>query len=108
MRELENYIEHAVLLSNSDTIEILHLPPSLYVREAKAEKKGRGKLSSVVEAQERSLIINTLEAKGEIKPKPRKCWELPNESFSIKLPSWESIQHFSVKRIKTPKKNNRL
>jgi Nif-specific regulatory protein len=64
VRELENCIERAVLLSNSDTIEISHLPPSLHVRETKTEKKESGKLSSVVEAQERSLIIDTLEATG--------------------------------------------
>ena len=64
MRELENCIERAVLLSNSDTIEIAHLPPSLHVTETKPEKKERGKLSSVVEAQERALIIDTLEATG--------------------------------------------
>jgi len=64
VRELENCIERAVLLSSGDTIEISHLPPSLHVREAKVEKKERGKLSSIVEAQERSLIIDTLEAAG--------------------------------------------
>ena len=64
VRELENCIERAVLLSNSDTIEIAHLPPSLHVTETKQEKKERGKLSSVVEAQERALIIDTLEATG--------------------------------------------
>jgi Nif-specific regulatory protein len=34
------------------------------VNETKADKKEHGKLSSVVEAQERSLIIDTLEATG--------------------------------------------
>ncbi|MBN1471020.1 MAG: sigma 54-interacting transcriptional regulator [Syntrophaceae bacterium] len=62
VRELENCIERAILLCNGDTIEIAHLPPSLHVREAKTEKKERGKLSSIVEAQERALIIDTLEA----------------------------------------------
>jgi Nif-specific regulatory protein len=36
----------------------------LHVRETKVEKKDHSKLSSVVEAQERSLIIDTLEATG--------------------------------------------
>ena len=64
VRELENCIERAVLLSNTDTIDCVHLPPSLHVRETKVEKKEHSKLSSVVEAQERSLIIDTLEATG--------------------------------------------
>jgi Nif-specific regulatory protein len=64
VRELENCIERAVLLSNTDTIDTFHLPPSLHVKETKVEKKDNNKLSSVVEAQERSLIIDTLEATG--------------------------------------------
>ncbi|MDD5525466.1 MAG: helix-turn-helix domain-containing protein, partial [Smithella sp.] len=64
VRELENCIERAVLLSRTDTIDCAHLPPSLQVKESKAEKKEHSKLSSVVEAQERSLIIDTLEATG--------------------------------------------
>jgi Nif-specific regulatory protein len=64
VRELENCIERAVLLSNTDTIDCVHLPPSLHVGKNKVEKKEHGKLSSVVQAQERSLIIDTLEATG--------------------------------------------
>ncbi|MGD0020999.1 MAG: sigma 54-interacting transcriptional regulator [Smithellaceae bacterium] len=64
VRELENCIERAVLLSNTDTIECMHLPPSLQLREKDLDKKDRGKLSSAVEAQERSLIINALEEAG--------------------------------------------
>jgi Nif-specific regulatory protein len=64
VRELENCIERAVLLSNTDTIDSFHLPPSLHVRETKVEKKDHSKLASVVEAQERSLIIDTLEVTG--------------------------------------------
>lgn len=65
VRELENCIERAVLLSSGNTIECSHLPPSLQVIETKVEKKEEyNKLSSVVEAQERSLIIDTLEATG--------------------------------------------
>ena len=64
VRELENCIERAVLLCNTDTVDCQHLPPSLQVREKKVEKIENSKLSSVVKAQERSLIINTLEATG--------------------------------------------
>jgi Nif-specific regulatory protein len=64
VRELENCIERAVLLSKTDTIDVANLPPSLHVNETKTEKKEHGKLSSAVEAQERSLIIDTLEATG--------------------------------------------
>jgi Nif-specific regulatory protein len=64
VRELENCIERAVLLCNTDTVDCQHLPPSLQAKEKKVEKLEHGKLSSVVKAQERSLIIDTLEATG--------------------------------------------
>jgi Nif-specific regulatory protein len=64
VRELENCIERAVLLSKTDTIECMHLPPSLQLREKELDRKERSKLSSVVEAQERSLIIDALEETG--------------------------------------------
>jgi Nif-specific regulatory protein len=53
-----------VLLCNTDTIDCQHLPPSLQAKEKKTETAHHGKLSSVVKAQERSLIIDTLEATG--------------------------------------------
>jgi len=65
VRELENCIERAILLTNSDTIDIIHLPPSLQVRGGlNGGKKDSGKLSSLVEAQERALIIDMLETTG--------------------------------------------
>lgn len=64
VRELENCIERAVLLSKTDTIDCQHLPPSLQIKEKDIEKKDKSKLSSVVEAQERTLIIEALEETG--------------------------------------------
>ena len=64
VRELENCIERAVLLTKTDTIDCAHLPPSLQIREGELAKKERSKLSFVVEAQERALIIDALEETG--------------------------------------------
>lgn len=61
VRELENCIERAVLLSKADHIDCQHLPPSLQIQEKEVDKKDKSKLSSVVEAQERALIIEALE-----------------------------------------------
>jgi Nif-specific regulatory protein len=61
VRELENCIERAVLLTNTNTVDIIHLPPSLQVKGTNGDKKDTGKLSSLVEAQERALIIDMLE-----------------------------------------------
>jgi len=64
VRELENCIERAVLLSKTDMIDTVHLPPSLQVREKELDRKERSKLSSVVEAEERSLIMDALQESG--------------------------------------------
>jgi Nif-specific regulatory protein len=60
VRELENCMERAVLLATGDTIETVHLPPSLQALTRRDERKGQGKLNTVVEAQERELILGAL------------------------------------------------
>lgn len=65
VRELENCMERAVLLTNGDTVDSIHLPPSLQMKVMTPEKKKQGKLSSLVSAYERSLIVDALkDAKG--------------------------------------------
>ncbi|HQN71472.1 MAG TPA: sigma 54-interacting transcriptional regulator, partial [Smithella sp.] len=60
VRELENCIERGVLMTKTDVLDCEHLPPSLQLKDGMHDRKGRGKLSSVVEAQERLLIIDAL------------------------------------------------
>lgn len=60
VRELENCIERAVLLATGDSVEMIHLPPSLRSSTQDSEKKDQGILSTVVKANERSLIIEAL------------------------------------------------
>jgi Nif-specific regulatory protein len=60
VRELENCIERAVLLAAGDTVETVHLPPSLQALARNEERKVRGKLNFVVEAQERTLIMEAM------------------------------------------------
>jgi Nif-specific regulatory protein len=60
VRELENCMERAVLLTTKDTIETIHLPPSLQSLAGTDERKGQGKLNTVIEAQERALILGAL------------------------------------------------
>ncbi|MRR14652.1 sigma-54-dependent Fis family transcriptional regulator, partial [archaeon] len=65
VRELENCLERAVLLANGDTIDSIHLPPSLQMKVTATEKKTQGKLSSLISTYERSIIVDALkEAKG--------------------------------------------
>jgi Nif-specific regulatory protein len=65
VRELENCLERAVLITRNDTIDSIHLPPSLQMKVAIPEKKEHGKLTSLVNIYERSLIIDAMKtAKG--------------------------------------------
>jgi len=65
VRELENCIERSVLVAPGDTIDSVHLPPSLQMKLAPPEKREHGKLGSLVNTYERSLIIDAMkDAKG--------------------------------------------
>lgn len=60
VRELENCIERAVLMANSDTIDVFQLPPSLQVMTRNDEEKGHGKLNNLIKEQEKVLIVEAL------------------------------------------------
>jgi len=60
VRELENCIERAVLVAAGDTIESMHLPPSLQMKQPGPERKKKGTLQGLVESYERALITDTL------------------------------------------------
>ncbi len=60
VRELENCIERAVLLAKGDSIEMIHLPPSLQTTGRGEHEKEGGRLSTVISAQERAMIIDAL------------------------------------------------
>jgi len=60
VRELENCIERAVLVATDEVIEGLHLPPALQLKRRDGERKDQGKFGTIIEAQERSLIIDAL------------------------------------------------
>jgi Nif-specific regulatory protein len=64
VRELENCIERGVLMTKTDVLDCEHLPPSLQVRDKENHRKDRNKLSTVVETQERLLIIDALKETG--------------------------------------------
>jgi Nif-specific regulatory protein len=66
VRELENCIERSVLIATGDTIDSIHLPPSLQMKGDNVEDKRQyGKLASLVNSYERSLIIDALkDARG--------------------------------------------
>ncbi len=60
VRELENCIERAILLTEGDAIEMIHLPPSLQAKMREGDPTDKGRLSTVILSQERSLILEAL------------------------------------------------
>ena len=64
VRELENCIERATLLAGGDTIESVHLPPSLQMKVVASHSKKQGTLSSLISTYERSLIVDALKDAG--------------------------------------------
>ena len=60
VRELENCIERAVLLAEGDSIEMIHLPPSLQAKTREDDTREGGRLSTVILSQERALILEAL------------------------------------------------
>jgi len=64
VRELENCIERAALLADSDTIESVHLPPSLQMKVNVLQGKKQGTLSSLTNTYERSLIVDAVKDAG--------------------------------------------
>ncbi len=67
VRELENCIERAVLLAQGDTIEAIHLPPTLQMKNKNEARVHRGKLEILVGTYERDLIIDALkDSRGNI------------------------------------------
>ncbi|SFN01628.1 sigma-54 interaction domain-containing protein [Thermodesulforhabdus norvegica] len=67
VRELENCIERAVLLAEGDTIDAVHLPPSLQMKKKSENEPVRGKLETLVGTYERDLIVDALkETRGNI------------------------------------------
>jgi Nif-specific regulatory protein len=64
VRELENCIERAALLADGETIESVHLPPSVQTQVSAPRGKKQGSLAGLVGAYERSLIIEALKEAG--------------------------------------------
>jgi Nif-specific regulatory protein len=61
VRELENCIERAVLLTQEDVIHARHLPPTLQAPEA-GEGRGSATLQAQLDNLERDLIMDALKA----------------------------------------------
>ncbi|MEI7589706.1 MAG: sigma 54-interacting transcriptional regulator [Deltaproteobacteria bacterium] len=61
VRELANCIERAVLVAEGENIEQQHLPPLLLNAVGVMKSNSTGKFNSLVESQEKNLIIDALQ-----------------------------------------------
>jgi Nif-specific regulatory protein len=86
VRELENAIERAVIVCDSNVIHGHHLPPTLQTAEVSGTET-RVTLASAVEAFERDLIQDTLKStRGNV------------AKAAIMLSSTERILGYKIKR----------
>ncbi len=77
VRELENCLEHAVLLSNNNTIHSYHLPPTLQVPK-NAGVKATGSLKSRIQLIEKDMIVDSLKRlKGNVTAAARELGYTP-------------------------------
>lgn len=60
VRELENVIERSVILAGGNSIEAIHLPPTLQKSELSVNTPTTGTLETAVAAVEREMIVNAL------------------------------------------------
>ena len=102
VRELENCIERAVLLTKTDVVDCVHLPPSLQLQEKEQDRKDRSKLSSVVEAQERALIIDALTEAGGNQTKAAKILGTTKRIIQYKI----SKMGLDAKRFRAKNKDS--
>lgn len=61
VRELGNCMERAVLVASGESIEVEHLPPPMISEKVANKSASGGKFSSLVETQEKNLILEALE-----------------------------------------------
>jgi Nif-specific regulatory protein len=100
VRELENCIERAVILAPGDSVESVHLPPSLQMKSRDASKKERGKLETLVSAYERSLIIDALKDARGNQSKAAKFLGTTKRIIQYKITKYAiDPQRFKAKRI---------
>ena len=88
VRELENAIERAVLVCDTNVIHSHHLPPTLQTAEASGTES-RLTLSSAVAAFERDLIVDTLKSTGGNIAKAARQLESTERILGYKIKKYE-------------------
>ncbi len=88
VRELENAIERAMVLTDGDTIlaEHLPLPPGMGLsQEEQRIRPGTGSLPEQVDAFEREIVLNALKQKNWVRSKAAEALSIPRPTLNYKM-----------------------
>jgi DNA-binding NtrC family response regulator len=92
VRELENVLGHASMMTMGDTIDVQDLPPYLRSSPAHAFDEGSAAKSTApapeagtLEEQERMLIVRALEAAGGNQSKAARALRIGRDALRYKL-----------------------
>ena len=83
VRELENLVERAIVLTRDDVIRLGELP--LTIKETRAGTGDQTNLSAVVEGMERRMIADALEAAGGVQTKAADSLGISERALRYKL-----------------------
>ncbi len=83
VRELENLVERAIVLTRDDVVSLGELP--LTIKETRAGADDQTNLSAVVEGMERRMIVEALDAAGGIQTKAADNLGISERALRYKL-----------------------
>ncbi len=83
VRELENLVERAIVLTRDDVIRLGELP--LTIKETRTNSSDQTNLSAVVEGMERRMIVEALDAAGGIQTKAADNLGISERALRYKL-----------------------
>ena len=83
VRELENLVERAIVLTRDDVIRLGELP--LTIKETRASTDDQTNLSAVVEGMERRMIVDALSAAGGVQTKAAESLGISERALRYKL-----------------------
>ena len=83
VRELENLVERAIVLTRDDVIRLGELP--LTIKETRASTDDQTNLSAVVEGMERRMIVDALHAAGGVQTKAAESLGISERALRYKL-----------------------
>jgi len=96
VRELENAIERAMVLTDDDTIlaEHLPLPPSMGLSKDELRSKfGAGSLDEQVDAFEKELILKALEQNNWVRTKTAEALKMKRPTLNYKMIKYDIAPH---------------